>query len=217
MGIRIVSEGQVCDYLCAPYMVRTVKFLRNLAKGVEVLSDEFITHALKKGKLPNPEEYILRDEKNETKFGVALSTALSRARANNGKLLRGVPVYCTSCIRNGWESYRSIVEANGGQFLQYSARSNVTIKPTTAEEDDGNAPDPVYLLTSDSAEERKLWPKFIAMAENGHMEPRVVVADWLLDIAMRQQVSYDDEKYAAINFFERIKAEQAVKGNGKSP
>ncbi|KAH6678877.1 BRCT-containing protein [Plectosphaerella plurivora] len=212
MGIRIVSENQPCDYLCAPYMVRTVKFLRTLAKGVEVLSDEFIMEALKKGKVPDPDAHILVDKKNETKFGVELRTAISRARAHNGKLLRGVPIYCTSCIRNGLDSYRSIVEANGGQFIQYSARSGVTIKPTTAEEDNGAPPDPVYLLTSDSAEERKLWPKFIAMAEKGHMEPRVVVADWLLDVAMRQQVSYDADKYAAAAFFERL----AARSNGKS-
>lgn len=212
MGIRIVSENQPCDYLCAPYMVRTVKFLRTLAKGIEVLSDEFIMEALKKGKVPDPDAHILVDKKNEIKFGVELRTAISRARAHNGKLLRGVPIYCTSCIRNGLDSYRSIVEANGGQFIQYSARSGVTIKPTTAEEDNGAPPDPVYLLTSDSTEERKLWPKFIAMAEKGHMEPRVVVADWLLDVAMRQQVSYDADKYAAAGFFERL----AAKSNGKS-
>lgn len=208
MGIRIVSEGQPCDYLCAPYMVRTVKFLRTLAKGVEVLSSEFILEALKKGKVPDPDNFALIDKDNEKKFGIELEKAVSRARANNGRLLAGIPIYCTANIRNGPDSYRHIAEANGAQFLQYSARSGVTIKPTTAEEDGGAAPDPVYLLTSESAEEKKLWPKFRAMAEKGHMEARIVAADWLLDVAMRQQVSFD-EKYLATNFWK----EQSTAGS----
>ena len=200
MGIKIVAEGQGCDYLCAPYMVRTVKFLRTLAQGVEVLSSDFILDTLKKGKMPDPQDYYLADKDNEKKFGVELEKAVSRARANNGRLLAGIPIYCSANIRNGPESYRPIVEANGAQFLQYSARSGVTIRPTTAEEDGCAPPDPVYLLTSESAEEKKLWPKFEAMAEKGHMEARIVAADWLLDVAMRQQVSFD-EKYLAVNFF----------------
>ncbi|KAM0331568.1 hypothetical protein ACHAQA_003246 [Verticillium albo-atrum] len=202
LGIHIVGEGQVCDYLAAPFMVRTVKFLRTIAKGVTVLSSEFIEKALADGKAPDPDDHILVDEENEAKFGVSLQTAVSRARANNGNLLRGLPIYCTSGIRNGPESFQPIVQANGAQFLTYNARSGTTIKATTAEEDGGAAPDPVYLLTSDTAEEKKLWPKFASMAEKGHMEPRIVAADWLLDVAMTQRVTFD-EKYLAENFFSK--------------
>ncbi|KAF3359704.1 Enoyl-CoA hydratase/isomerase [Verticillium dahliae VDG1] len=107
LGIHIVSENQPCDYLAAPFMVRTVKFLRTLAKGVTILSSDFIETALTDGTAPDPKDHIL---------------------------------------------------------------------------------------------EKKLWPKFEAMAERGHMEPRIVAADWLLDVAMTQRVSFD-EKYLAVNFF----------------
>lgn len=200
MGIKIVTEGQPADFLAAPFMVRTVKFLRTLARGASVISSDFVLDCLKKGKLLDSDAYKLSDRENEKKFGVKLETAVARARANNGRLLAGVPIYCTANIRNGTESYRHIAEDNGAQFMQYSARSGVTIRPTTAEEDGGAAPDPVYLLSSESPEERKLWPKFRDMAEKGHMEPRIVTADWLLDVAMRQQVMFD-EKYLAARFF----------------
>ena len=38
------------------------------------------------------------------------------------------------------------------------------------------------------------------MAKNGNMEPRIVVSDWLLDVAMKQELSFD-EKYLVTNYF----------------
>lgn len=202
MGILIVQDDKPCDYLAAPHMVRTVKFLKTLAKGPTVLSSNFIDEALERGEVPDPDDFLLKDEENEAKFGVKLETAVSRARANLGKLLWTVPVYCTNNICNGPESYKAIAEANGAMFKLYRARSGTTIKPTTEEEDGGAPPEPVYLLSSNSADERSLWPKFEEMARKGHMEPRIVAADWLLDVAMKQQVSFD-EKYLAKNFFQK--------------
>ncbi|OHE90558.1 BRCA1 C Terminus domain-containing protein [Colletotrichum orchidophilum] len=200
MGILIVQDDKPCDYLVAPHMVRTVKFLKTLAKGPTVLSSNFIDEALERGEAPDPDDFLLNDEESETKFGVKLETAVSRARANLGKLLWTVPVYCTANILNGPDSYKAIAEANGAMFKLYRARSGTTIKPTTEEEDGGAPPEPVYLLSSNSADERSLWPKFEEMARKGHMEPRIVAADWLLDVAMKQQVSFD-EKYLARIFF----------------
>jgi hypothetical protein len=36
------------------------------------------------------------------------------------------------------------------------------------------------------------------MARKGHMEPRIVMADWLLDVAMRQELVFDP-KYVVGN------------------
>jgi hypothetical protein len=182
-------------------MVRTIKFLRTLAKGPTVISSTFLDKALETGKVPPVNDYILKDKENEDKFGVKITTAVSRARANKGKLLWGVPVYCTSDIRNGPDSYQAIAEANGAIFKLYKARSGTTIRPTTAEEDGGAAPEPVYLLSSNTTAEKRLWPRFEEMARNGNMEPRIVSADWLLDVAMRQQMTFDP-KYLATNFFD---------------
>ncbi|OLN85288.1 BRCT-containing protein 1 [Colletotrichum chlorophyti] len=200
MGILIVQDTQPCDYLAAPHMVRTVKFLKTLAKGPTILSSSFIDEALDKGEVPNPEDFLLKDAENEKRFGVTIETAVARARAHLGKLLWTVPIYCTANICNGPDSYQAIAEANGAMFKLYRARSGTTIKPTTPEEDGGAPPEPVYLLSSNSADERALWPKFEQMARKGNMEPRIVAADWLLDVAMTQQVSFD-EKYLAKNFF----------------
>ncbi|KAL2015445.1 hypothetical protein VTK56DRAFT_5407 [Thermocarpiscus australiensis] len=191
LGIQIVQENAPCDYLAAPAMVRTMKFLRCLARGPEVINSSFITACVETGKRPNVGDHLLVDKANEAKFGVTLETAVSRARANRGRLLWGVPVYCTADVPNGTDNFKAIADANGAIFKVYRARSGTTIKPTSAEEDGGADPDPVYLLSGSSPAERQLWPRFEEMARKGHMEPRIVLPDWLLDVAMRQELVFD--------------------------
>ncbi|CAJ0547967.1 Ff.00g047210.m01.CDS01 [Fusarium sp. VM40] len=199
LGIQIVQENQPCDYLAAPAVVRTVKFLSALARGPTIISSTFIDQTLETGSVPDVEDFILKDEEAETRYNVDLNTSVARAKANKCKLLVGVPIYCTEKIRNGSDSYKAIAEANGAIFKLYRARSGTTIRPTTAEEEGNAPPEPVYLLSSAGAEEKPLWNRFREMARKGNMEPRVVAPDWLLDVAMAQQVRFDEkflvEKY----------------------
>ncbi|KAI1429886.1 hypothetical protein F5Y12DRAFT_795450 [Xylaria sp. FL1777] len=199
MGIAVVQDGQPCDYLIAPQLVRTVKFLRNLSKGAVVLSSTWIEECLDTKQVPEPGDYILKDTENEKRFGLELETSMERAQENNGRLLAGIPIYCTSGIKNGTESYQAIAEANGAIFMVYGPRSGSTIRPTNPEDDEGG-PEPVYLLSTSMPEEKKLWKKFEDMARRGNMEPRVVASDWLLDVVMKQEDSFD-EKYLVKNFF----------------
>ncbi|KAF4595613.1 BRCT domain-containing protein [Ophiocordyceps camponoti-floridani] len=192
LGVQIVQEGQPCDYLVAPKVVRTVKFLCALSRGVTLLSTDFINVVLQSGEVPCPEDYRLKDKAAEGLYRMKISRSEARAKANRGRLLQSVPIYCTEKVRNGPDSYRAIAEANGAIFKLYRARSGTSIKPTSADEDGDGPPDPVYLLSNASPEERQLWPRFRAMAENGNMEARIVVPDWLLDVAMAQEVRFDD-------------------------
>ena len=191
LGVQIVQEGQACDYVAAPSVMRTVKFLCALARGARVLSTDFIEEIVCSGKVPAPDDFLLQDAAAEKGYDMKLERSSSRAKANRGKLLQGIPIYCTDQIRNGADSYRAIAEANGATFKIYRARSGTTIKPTTAEEDGGAPPEPVYLLSNNTPEEKQVWSRFREMAEKGHMEPRIVAPDWLLDVAMAQQVRFD--------------------------
>ncbi|KND90675.1 BRCT-containing protein 1 [Tolypocladium ophioglossoides CBS 100239] len=202
LGVQIVQEFQPCDYVAAPNVMRTVKLLCALARGATVLSTDFIEQALQTGEVPDPDDFFLQDEAAEKLYDLKLERSASRAKANRGKLLQGIPIYCTEKIRNGTESFRAIAEANGAIFKLYRARSGTTIKPTTAEEDGGAPPEPVYLLSNNSSEDKKLWPRFEEMAKNGNMEPRIVAPDWLLDVAMAQQVRFD-KKFLVENFHRR--------------
>lgn len=198
MGVQIAQENTPCDYLAAPHILRTVKFLRTLAKGPEVINSSFIDYCLDQGERPDVEGYKLKDKEKEKKFGIKLDKSIARARQNKGQLLRGVPIYCSTSIKSGPDSYKPIAEANGAIFKTYNGRTS-TIKATRPEED-SQGPEPVYLLTSGSKAERDLWPKFEKMARDGNMIPRVVASDWLLKVAMDQELTFE-EQYSAYNFF----------------
>lgn len=148
----------------------------------------------------DPEDFILKDTEMESRYNFKLENSVARAKNFRGKLLQGVPIYCTEKIRNGPDSYKTIAEANNAIFKIYRARSGTTIKPTTAEEDGNAPPDPVYLLSGTTNEEKQLWERFKDMAVKGNMEPRIVAPDWLLDVAMCQQVRFD-KKFLSENFY----------------
>ncbi|KAH8897023.1 BRCT domain-containing protein [Thozetella sp. PMI_491] len=200
LGIHIVGDNVPCDYLAAPTIVRTMKFLRCLSRGPDVINSSFVDDCLDMGKLPDITKYGLRDKEAEKKFDITMEKSVARARANRHRLLRGVPIFCTPDIKNGIDSYKIIAETNGAHFTVYRARGGNVIKPTTPEEDGNAPPEPVYLLSSGTPAERQLWPKFEEAARKGNMEPRIVVSDWLLDVAMKQQLSFD-EKYLVPNWY----------------
>lgn len=134
---------------------------------------------------------LLKDDEHEKKFNVKLKDVVARARANKRSLLRRVPVYSTLAIPNGADTYKAIVEANGGMFKTFTGKP--TIKEVDPEDDEGPA-EPVYLISGLTPAERSLWPKFTDMARKGNMIPRIVDTEWILDVALSQQHKWS-EKY----------------------
>lgn len=189
----MTQDPTACTHLAAPSIVRTKKFLCALAgSGPVIISSDFIDTCLESGSVPNVEDFLLNDKANENRFGLKLKDVIKRAQSNSRKLLEGVVVYCTSEIPNGPDTYKDIAKANGATFNVYRARGGATIKPSGPDSD--NEAEPVYLLSGTKAEEKRLWPKFVQMAEQGGMEPRIVQTEWLLDTAMAQERKWD-KKY----------------------
>ncbi|QSZ30387.1 hypothetical protein DSL72_004910 [Monilinia vaccinii-corymbosi] len=190
IGIAVWDNHGKVDIMAAPKMVRTRKFLVGLAHGPTIVSEKFIEACIKAGKILKAEAFPLEDTENEKRHKVKLKDALARARANKGRLLNTIPIYCTASIDNGTETYRDIAEVNGATFGVFKGRP--IIKPTKLEEDNGS-PDPIYLISSDKKSEQALYSKFEEMAKAGNMEPRIVTVEWLLDVAMSQQLKWDEE------------------------
>ncbi|RFU35403.1 hypothetical protein B7463_g997, partial [Scytalidium lignicola] len=197
LGILITTDPNNCTHVAAPGIVRTQKFLCVLAASPIILSSEFVDKCIVEGELPDVNDYLLKDKENEKKFDMKLKDSLARAKANKRQLLRGIPIYCTAEVPNGPDTYKSIVEANGGLFYVYRARSGASIRQVNPEEDESGG-EPVYLVTGLRPEERKLWPKFEEMAKGGNMEPRIVQPEWLLEVALSQELKWKS-KYLATN------------------
>jgi hypothetical protein len=195
LGILITQDPSSCDYLAAPAIVRTQKFLCALATGATIVSSDFVDICIDDGRIPPIEKFLLKDTANEKRFKLKLKDVARRAKVNAHKLLEDVAICCTADIVNGPETYKAIAEANGAIFYVYRGRGGFVLQKSVGEDDD--YVEPVYLLSGTKPEEKNLWPKFEKMASDGGLEPRIVVTDWLLDSAMSQEIKWDNSYLVA--------------------
>ena len=196
LGILVVQDARKCSHLAAPSILRTPKFVNALAYSPVIVNIDFITQCLKKNELLDPKEFALVDKTAEERFSFSLGEAAAKAKKNKNKLLQGHNIYCVETIRGGFDAFKSIVDANGGNCLLFRGRLAHKVQPQDSS-DDGSDEDPseteVYLLSSVIPEHQKLWPRFRQIVQEIGKTPRIVRVDWLLDMAMSQELHAADD------------------------
>ncbi|KAL5359602.1 hypothetical protein BJX96DRAFT_60006 [Aspergillus floccosus] len=192
LGIQVVQDARKCTHLAAPSILRTPKFVNGLAYGPMIIRVDFITACLKKDELLDATDFILKDEAAEKRFGFSLEKAKANAKKNKNQLLQGYHIYCVETIRGGFEAFKSIVDANGGDCSLFRGRVSYQSQREESDDDSSVDEDPgrkeMYLLSSVMPDQIKTWPKFRQMALGMGKTPRIVRVDWLLDIAMSQEL-----------------------------
>ena len=200
LGILIVPDATNCTHLASHHIVRTQKFICALAHAPIILSTDFVDNCLQSNERPDPNEYLLEDTEGEGRIGHKISDALVRAKENKGKLLKGMQIYATEAIHGGFETYKAIVEVNGGKCFLYRARAGSQTAPR-ANPDDSDADDDdddderfrnVYLISGTTPAEAKLWPRFRQMVEEKGKTPLIVRNDWMLNLALSQEIHWKD-------------------------
>jgi len=190
MGITVVDHPSKATHLAVPNILRTPKFMVALAYAPKILSTEYIEACLEQDEFLEPDGYELKDKDNEKKHGMVLKKVLEKAKANKQQMLKGTTMYCTEKIVGGFETLQAIAEANGSTLTHYRGR-HMTIPSRRAGSEantDDDAEDEVYLISNDNDEDRRLWPKFVRMAEDSRRTPHVLIAEWLLSSALRQAI-----------------------------
>jgi len=178
-------------HLAAPQIDSTQKFVTALAYAPLVISTDLIDACLNENKLMNPEDFELEDATNEKRFGISLKSSRERAQKNHNQLLKGRSIYCMENIHGGFETFKAIVEANGGQCMLWRNRKGQTVPSSRADSDgsvNADTNQDVYLVTDARKENKPMWSRFREMAEGSRKVPRIVLTDWLLETAMSQQV-----------------------------
>ncbi|KAL1964664.1 hypothetical protein VTN77DRAFT_6690 [Rasamsonia byssochlamydoides] len=199
LGILVVQDAKKCTHLAAPSILRTPKFVNALAYAPVIVNVDFVTQCLAKNELLDPADFPLVDKAAEKKFDFSLEESRARALKNKNKLLQGYRVCCVETIRGGFDAFKSIVEANGGECTLFRGRVSMNESRPRAksddEEDEGKHPErnEVYLLTGVAPEQVKLWPRFRQMVQDVGKVPRIVNVNWILDIAMSQEIRWKDE------------------------
>ena len=163
-----------------------------MAYAPTIISTDFIDKCLEKEEIVNPEDFLLKDKANEKRFHFTLAQSQQRAKENRNKLFRGRTIYCVENIHGGFETYKSIVEANGGQCNLYRGRPGTMVPSRRAESEtsatDDDAEAEVFLISGSDKDQERLWSRFRQMAEGSRKIPRIVRSDWLLASAMAQQI-----------------------------
>jgi hypothetical protein len=201
LGIMVVQDARRCTHLAAPSILRTAKFVNALAYAPVIMSTEFVDSCLEQDELLDPKDFPLVDKIAESKFHISLAKSLGNAKKNKNKLLRGFRVYCVEDIRGGFEAFKSIVEANGGECLLFRGRlalNNTSRREESDDEDeemqdDEPARSEAFLLSGAERKHSRLWPRFRQLAGDVKRTPRIVRVDWLLDMAMSQELRAADE------------------------
>ena len=200
LGIHITEETANVQILCAPKIVRTKKFVCALAGAPEVVSTAFLDYCLKNKKVPDPAKYPLHDRDTEERLGIRLRDTLEQAEINNRHLLKGWQIFCTEQVVGGFDTFKAIVEANGGTCMLYRGRISMNVSKRSFNADDAAAEsqgddkgDTLYLISGSTKPEIALWDKFRQMAEAADMVPVIAKSDWLLSVAMRHEIHWDDK------------------------
>lgn len=163
-----------------------------MAYAPSIISTDFIDRCLEEEELLDPDDFVLQDKENEKRFHISLAQSQKRAKQNGNKLFQGRTIYCLGHIHGGFETFRSIIEANGGRCHLFRGRPGTMVpsrrgdSETGVMDDDGQAE--VFLISGPEKDQAWLWDKFLQMAEGSRMTPRVVRSDWLLGSAMAQQI-----------------------------
>ena len=200
LGVVLVSEPNNIDIVIAPKILRTRKFVCALANAPMVFDSTYLDYALKHNELID-EPSLLHDPETEEKYDFNLADSLARAEDNQGKLLRGWSIFVTKDVKGGFDTYKDIITANGGQALLYAGRTGVNIPkrrlrndPEAGSESQHQGGDEefdyVYLVSGDSEADVKLWKPFRDLAEKQGLAARIVKNDWLLHVAMSQRIEW---------------------------
>ena len=195
----IVADYATCTHLAAPRILKTQKFICGLAHAPVILSTDFVDACLAQNKALDPLDYPLVDADGEQRQKATLSEALARAKQNKGKMLLHYTIYVTEAVHGGFDTFKSIINANGGKCMLYRARAPSTIRAGPGEDSDASEsghPEKVYLISGTTVEEAKLWPRFRQMVEGMRKVPTIVRTEWMLCVALSQDKHHWLDEYS---------------------
>lgn len=109
--------GGISDMTClvTDKVRRTVKFLCAVAKGVPVVTTQWLEKSGKAGSFLPPHAFIVKDPEQEKKFNFSLQESLRTA--SNQPLLQGYEIHVTKSVKPEPVHMKDIITCSGAKFL----------------------------------------------------------------------------------------------------
>ncbi|XP_065272089.1 mediator of DNA damage checkpoint protein 1 [Emys orbicularis] len=110
-----------CTHLVTDRVRRTVKFLCALARGVPIVTLDWLDKSGRSACFLSPSGFLVRDTEQERNFHFSLAQSLQRAR--RGALLQGYEIHVTPNVKPEPEHMKDIIQCSGGVFLPHMPRA----------------------------------------------------------------------------------------------
>ncbi|XP_030399486.1 mediator of DNA damage checkpoint protein 1 isoform X3 [Gopherus evgoodei] len=110
-----------CTHLVTDRVRRTVKFLCALARGVPIVTLDWLDKSGRSACFLSPSGFLVRDAEQERNFHFSLAQSLQRAR--RGPLLQGYEIHVTPNVKPEPEHMKDIIQCSGGVFLPHMPRT----------------------------------------------------------------------------------------------
>ncbi|KAM3847399.1 mediator of DNA damage checkpoint protein 1 isoform 1-T1 [Vipera latastei] len=129
-GERVVAElgGSLaesvfdCTHLVTDRVRRTVKFLCALARGIPIVTLDWLEKSRQNAFFLAPNSFLVRDPEQEKNLRFSLSTSLQKVQ-QKGPLFQGYEIHVTPNVKPEPEYMKDIVKCSGGTLLPRMPRA----------------------------------------------------------------------------------------------
>ncbi|XP_037770119.1 mediator of DNA damage checkpoint protein 1 isoform X3 [Chelonia mydas] len=121
LGGALAQSVFDCTHLVTDRVRRTVKFLCALARGVPIVTLDWLDKSGRSACFLSPSGFLVRDPEQERNFHFSLAQSLQRAR--RGALLQGYEIHVTPNVKPEPEHMKDIIQCSGGVFLPHMPRA----------------------------------------------------------------------------------------------
>ncbi|XP_015280594.1 PREDICTED: mediator of DNA damage checkpoint protein 1 [Gekko japonicus] len=122
LGGSLAESVFDCTHLVTDRVRRTVKFLCALARGIPIVTLDWLEKSKRNSFFLAPNTFLVRDPEQEKNFQFSLTESLKKARQKGG-LLQGYELHVTPNVKPEPEHMRDIIKCSGGTFLPRMPRA----------------------------------------------------------------------------------------------
>ncbi|XP_063287444.1 mediator of DNA damage checkpoint protein 1 isoform X2 [Pelobates fuscus] len=115
LGGDIADSVFDCTHLVTDRVRRTVKFLCALARGIPIITLDWIEKCKKSGCFLSPDGFLVNDKEQEKNFNFVLSKSLQKAKRK--ALFEGYEIHVTANVKPDPEHMKDIIRCSGATFL----------------------------------------------------------------------------------------------------
>ncbi|CAC5396244.1 MDC1 [Mytilus coruscus] len=115
LGGEFVNSVQECTHLVTDKVRRTVKFLCCLARGIPIVTLQWIESCKQSAMFVDCHKFLVKDTATEKQYKFSLSRSLEKAKESC--LLQGYKVHVTKSVKPEPSQMEEIIECAGGQYL----------------------------------------------------------------------------------------------------